>query len=110
MIKTYNELYKFMEESNNIDDDALTILHELDETGSVVTQASLNEMLVGLYHRVGLGPIRIAEIGEKVTKEQFRAWIEDKFDSYTSGLFKKSIDCSPRARRDRMASTSSAVS
>lgn len=91
MIKTYNELYKFMEESNDIDNDVLSILHELDETGSVVTQASLNEILVGLYHRLGLKPIHIAEIGKNVTHEQFKAWVEEKFDNYTAGLFKKSI-------------------
>ncbi|MBQ7677930.1 MAG: hypothetical protein IJT32_06825 [Lachnospiraceae bacterium] len=91
MIKTYNELYKFAEESNDIDDNALSILHELDETRSVVTQASLNEILLILYRRLSKVKLRIAEIGDNVTKEQFKAWVEEKFDSYTANLFKNSI-------------------
>lgn len=91
MIKTYNELYKFVEESNDIGDDALAILHELDETRSVVTLASLNEILLILFRRLDKTKIRISELGEHVTKEQFAAWVEEKFDPYTANLFKKSI-------------------
>ncbi len=91
MIKTYNELYKFMEESNDIGDDALAILHELDGTGSVVTQASLNEILVGVYERLDKAPVKIAGLGENVSKEQFAAWVADNFDTYTANLFKDSI-------------------
>lgn len=92
MIKTYNELYKFVEESNDIGDDALAILHELDETRSVVTQASLNEILLILFRRLDRAKIRIAEIGDGVTKEQFKAWVDDKFDTYTAKLFKESAE------------------
>ena len=74
MITTYNELYKFMEESNDIGDDALAILHELDETGSVVTQASLNEILVGVYNRLDDAPVSIAEIGENIVARRNMTW------------------------------------
>ena len=89
MISTYNELYKFMDESNDIGEDALAILEELDGTGSVVTQASLNEILVGLYNRLDKDNIRIVGVGEHVTKEQFAAWVESVFDPYTAGLFRE---------------------
>ncbi len=91
MISTYNELYKFMDESNDIGDDAIAILKELDGTASVVTQASLNEILVGLYNRLDASPVKISGLGENVSKEQYAAWVDDTFDTYTVGLFKKSI-------------------
>ncbi len=91
MIKTYNELYKFMEESNDIGDDAIAILHELDGTRSVVTQASLNEILVGVYERLEKAPVRVSEIGDNVTKKQFADWVDNEFDTYTANLFKDSI-------------------
>ena len=91
MISTYNELYKYMEESNTMGQDVLDILFELDGTGSVVTQASLNDILVDLYKRLDNDSISIEGLGDNVTKEQFAAWVDDKFDTYTAKLFKGSI-------------------
>jgi|GEM_PF-5277426 len=91
MIKTYNELYKFVKESDNFGKDVLDILFELDETGSIVTQASLNDILVSIYNRLDKCKIRIEGLGEKVSKSEFAQWVEDKFDTYTANLFKDSI-------------------
>ena len=91
MIKTYNELYKFIKESDSIGQDVLDILFELDETGSIVTQASLNDILVALHKRLDDAKIRIEGLGDEVSKEQFEQWVEDKFDTYTAKLFKDSI-------------------
>ena len=89
-INNYNELYRFMEETNEIGDDEIAILRELDETNSMVTQASLNDILVGVYKRLESEKISVSEIGESVSREDFASWVEDTFDGYTAGLFKES--------------------
>ena len=91
MIKTYNELYKFLAESNNIEQDVIDILFELDGTGSMVTQASLNDILKDLYNRLETDSISIEGIGYNVSQESFAAWVDDNFDDYTANLFKKTI-------------------
>ena len=91
MIKTYNELYKFLAESNEIKQDVIDILFELDGTGSMVTQASLNDILKDLYNRLETDSISIEGIGYNVSQESFAAWVDDNFDDYTANLFKKTI-------------------
>ena len=91
MIKTYNELYKFLAESNEIEQDVIDILFELDGTGSMVTQASLNDILKDLYNRLATDSISIEGLGYNVSQESFAAWVDDNFDDYTANLFKKTI-------------------
>ncbi len=90
-ITNYNELYRFMETATEITEDEIAILRELDETRSVVTQASLNEILVGIYERLESESISIEGLGEQVDQPTFANWVDETFDSYTAGLFADSI-------------------
>lgn len=86
---TNNELFKTVETSKEITKEVTDILLELDTTASVTTQASLNELLTTLYERLDDEDINIEVIGDKVTKEQFKNWVEENFDDYSTDMFEE---------------------
>ena len=90
---TNEELYRAVNESETITREVLDILTELDGTASVTTQAELNKLLVILYERSGRGEITLEGVGngEPVTQEQFSAWVNDSFDTYSAKIFNESI-------------------
>ena len=90
MIDSMNELYKELE-SNTISKEVLDIFKELDTTASLTTQASLNEMLVGLYNRIKKEDISIDTIGDRVTPDEVRRWIKENITEYSKELFFESI-------------------
>ena len=86
---TNQELFRIMEEEDFISKEVIDILLELDSTASVTTQASLEELLGTLYHRLEEEDISIEDIGDHVTQEEFRDWVEDNFDDYSVKLFEE---------------------
>lgn len=84
---TNQELFRIVSEENVISKEVIDILLELDSTASVTTQASLEELLSALYNRLDEEDISIDDIGDHVTKEEFKAWIDDNFDDYSAKLF-----------------------
>ena len=86
---TNQELFRVISEENVITKEVIDILLELDSTASVTTQASLEELLSILYHRLEEEDISIDDIGDHVTCEEFKAWVEDNFDDYSVKLFEE---------------------
>lgn len=84
---TNNELFSVIETSDFISKEVTDILLELDVTESVTTQASLEELLTKLYHRLSSESVEIEVIGKDVTQEQFSAWVDENLDSYSQKLF-----------------------
>ena len=84
---TNNELFHVIETSDFISKEVTDILLELDVTASVTTQASLEELLEKLYHRLETESIEIEIIGKEVSQERFAEWVDDNFDSYSQKLF-----------------------
>ena len=90
MIATMKELYEELEKTT-ISKDALEIFKELDGTTSVTTQASLNNMLLDLYKRLSKEDITIETIGERVTKDEFKRWVDENLDTYSRDMFFNAI-------------------
>ena len=84
---TNQELFRIVSEETEITRDVVDTLLELDSTASVTTQASLEELLKTLYDRLDEEDICIEDIGDSITKEEFKAWVEDNFDDYSVKLF-----------------------
>ena len=99
---TNQELFRIVSEENVISKEVIDILLELDSTASVTTQASLEELLSALYNRLDEEDISIddidamsrkipqisdLDIGDHVTKEEFKAWVDDNFDDYSAKIF-----------------------
>ena len=90
MINSMNELYDKLKGSN-ITKDVLDVFKEFDVTSSVTTQASLNNLLVDLYKRLPKEDITIEGIGERVTPDEFRRWVDENLDEYSRNMFFDSI-------------------
>ena len=86
---TNQELFRVISEENVISKEVIDIILELDSTASVTTQASLEELLSTLYHRLEEEDISIDDIGDHVTQEEFKSWVEDNFDDYSVKLFEE---------------------
>ena len=84
---TNQELFRIVSEETEITRDVVDTLLELDSTASVTTQASLEELLKTLYDRLDEEDICIEDIGDSITKEEFKTWVEDNFDDYSVKLF-----------------------
>ncbi len=84
---TNNELFSTIETSDLISKEVTDILLELDVTNSVTTQASLEELLKKLYHRLADENIEIEIIGKNVSQEDFAKWVDENFDAYSQKLF-----------------------
>ena len=89
---TNQKLWQSVEKDLKITKEVLDIFLELDSTGSVTTQAELNEMLITLYKRLGKEEIIIEPFGSgPCSQVAFKNWINDNMDTYTAGLFNDGI-------------------
>ena len=91
MINSMNELYEKLK-GNNITKDVLDVFKEFDVTNSSTTQASLNNLLLDLYKRLSKEDITIEGIGERVTEDEFRRWVNENLDQYSRDMFFESIE------------------
>lgn len=95
-----NELYNVLQNETNISTEVSDILFELDSTGSVTTQASLNNMLVMLYRRIETETIIFKSISEQpLTTDSFIAWVEKNFDTYSVNLFKQELEVMKKEKK-----------
>ena len=88
---TNNELFSTIETSDFISKEVTDILLELDVTNSVTTQASLDELLTKLYHRLADENIEIEILGKNVSQEDFAKWVDENFDAYSQKLFREDM-------------------
>ena len=91
MINSMNELYEKLK-GNDITSDVLNVFKEFDTTNSTATQASLNNLLLDLYKRLSKEDITIEGIGERVTQDEFRRWVNENLDQYSRDMFFDSIE------------------
>ena len=92
MTFTPTELYGVLDNSTRFEKSVTDVLLELDNTTSVTTQASLNEMLVGIYRRLENQNIIIDVIGDSVSPIDFKNWVNENFDDYTVKLFNEEVE------------------
>ena len=95
-----NELYNVLQNETNISKEVADIFFELDSTGSVTTQANLNNMLVMLYRRIETETIIFESISEQpLTTDSFIAWVEKNFDTYSVNLFKQELEVMKKEKK-----------
>lgn len=88
---TVEEFNKQIANSNVLTIEMENIIIELDTTPSFATQANLNNDLGDLRNRIKNGDSIVYEgTGEKLTLDSFDEWVEDKLQSYSFNLYKKS--------------------
>lgn len=86
----FRELYRIMDEEENITDDVVNILKELDVLPSVTTQASLNKMLVAVHDRL-LNGEKVVISGKTMTVNDFNMWVHNTFEAYSANMYKNTI-------------------
>ena len=88
---TFEELKKLALYSTNFKKEFTTALLNADRMNDLVTQHTLNEIIATLYRRLTTNNITIEVIGKKVTKEQFKEWVENNFNNYNTKIFEDEI-------------------
>lgn len=92
MISNVTEIFNQIEKSEVISKELTDVLLELDVTKSVVTQASLNDMLEALYKRIEAeGSMEFEGIEPKMSCAKFIDWLDKNFTRYSYKLFMETI-------------------